>query len=59
MSVYDRTNLVCFLLLIAFSVLFGVINRRIWKEDWIPSLVWIILVDLAGLILAIYRIVIL
>lgn len=59
MSIADRTNIACFCILIVLSLLMGIICRSIWKERWIPSLVWIICVDLAGMFLLIYRIMIL
>ena len=59
MNATDYTNVICFCILIVISVLVGKICRSIWKEKWIPSLVWIICVDLAGLFLLIYRLMIL
>ena len=59
MNATDYTNVICFCILIILSVLVGKICRSIWKEKWIPSLVWIICVDLAGLFLLIYRLMIL
>ena len=59
MNATDYTNVMCFCILIVISVLVGKICRSIWKEKWIPSLVWIICVDLAGLFLLIYRLMIL
>lgn len=59
MSPYDKLNITCFLLVMLLSVVMGIINRIVWKDMWIPSLVWILIVDFFAVILLVYRIVIL
>lgn len=59
MSPYDKLNITCFLLVMLLSVVMGIINRIVWKDMRIPSLVWILIVDFFAVILLVYRIVIL
>ena len=55
LTVVDRTNIVCFILLLILSAVMGTICQKIWQKKWISSFIWILLVDLCGLILLIAR----
>lgn len=55
MSITDTTNITCFCLLIALSFVMALVCKRIWKEKWLPCLIWIVCVDLVGLFLLIHR----
>lgn len=55
LTMTDRTNIVCFVFLLMFSVMIGIISKKIWKKKWTASFIWILLIDFCGLILLIVR----
>lgn len=57
MSVTDRTNIVCFCIVIVFSIIMGMICKKVWKDKWLPCLVWIITVDVFSVFFLVFRLV--